>query len=493
MAASGFGPDSERKFGRLKNRTSMNAHAISTVRSWSPFGARTSLAKIAGQIGLISILCLSILAPAIPVTSDFSLKIEQPMTVAIVVIYGVLLLSGLVRPIRLNGMYAVATLMAFSIALSMWYGSQVLGHNLILRDYFEIPKMFLLATYFTIGYEAELSEEGLQRMLNFLSLSLLLICIYGWGQFFDFSFTYKMNPYYAGSARHELGLEHYHRVYSTMGNPNVLGQIMSWCLVLYTMAFLFKVGSKVRNVGTAFLCLITSVMTGSRYSLLCSILGFVLIVVAAGSALRRRASQLLLVLFVLLPLFVWTFMTVEMQHQSTFERFAALKHPMEVDSLQERFNKVWIEATFYFEKSPILGNGPAKRLFLDMYDDCEYLGILKRYGIFGFLPYSAFFLFPLYLLWRGMRSVRGRAGPVLEEIFPLSSLATRFGFAMVLMAIFMNIGMTTLYGDALQGFTFLWFGLSVRCARTVTEASARISPAPATARPRGFFGRERLR
>lgn len=447
----------------------MNATAVTTIQAWSP--PRVRFAQIASEIGLVSIICLSILAPAIPITSWFSVKIEQPLTIAIIGIYGFFLLVGMARPIRLNGMFLIGLLMSFSVCISIWYGSQVLEHNLITRDYFEIPKMLLLVVYFTIGYEADLSEEALQRLLNFLSVALVLICIYGWGQFFDLGFSYKLNPYYAGSTMHELGLEHHHRVYSTMGNPNVLGQILSWCLVLYTMAFLFNVGSKFRNLGTAFICLMTSVMTASRYSLLCSVFGFVLIMAVAGSALRRRAWQLLLILFVLVPLFVGTFLQIELQHRSTFERFNALKHPMEVDSLQERFNKVWVEGAYYFAKSPILGNGPAKSLFLDVYDDCEYLAILKKYGIVGFMPYLAFFFFPLYLIWRGLKAVRGRAGPIIEQYLPLSSLLTRFGFAMLVMAIVMNIGMTTLYGDALQGFTFVWFGLAASSATKAADAS----------------------
>ncbi len=470
----------------------MSVNAIPTFRAWAPPRSRGWIPEFAAQVGVTSIICLSILFPAIPLTSELSLKIEQLLAVVIVGVYGWLLLAGIVRPIRLNAMFLIAALFAFSISLSMWYGSQVLGHNLIFRDYFEPPKMFLIALYFTISYEAELSEASLQRLLNFLSIAVVLIAVYGWGQFFDLGFTYKLNPYFSGGLHHELGLEHHHRVYATMGNPNVLGEVLSWCLVLYTMAFLFKVGSPFRNAGTAFLCLLTSVMTASRYSLLASVFGFALVILTSAGALRRRATQLLVILFVLLPLFTWTFLTVELKNRSTFERFSALKHPMEVDSLQERFNKVWIEGVFYFEKSPLLGNGPAKGLFLDSYDDSEYLAILKRYGILGLMPYLAFFLFPLFLLWRGLRAILGRAGPLLEQRLPLSSLIARFGFAMALMAIVMNVGMSTFTSDTLQGFTFLWFGLACRCAKTVSDASASLSPALPIAKPWASFARARF-
>ncbi|MGO9589663.1 MAG: hypothetical protein ACLP3K_06415 [Candidatus Acidiferrales bacterium] len=470
----------------------MNANAIPTFRAWVPPRSRGWIPEFAAQVGLFSIICLSILFPAIPVSSGLSLKIEQPLAIVIIGVYGWLLLAGIVRPIRLNAMFLIAALFAFSISLSMWYGSQVLGHNLIFRDYFEPPKMFLIALYFTIGYEAELSEASLQRLLNFLSVAVVLIAVYGWGQFFDLGFAYKLNPYFSGGLHHELGLELHHRVYSTMGNPNVLGEVLSWFLVLYTMAFLFKVGSPFRNAGTAFLCLLTSVMTASRYCLLASLFGFAMVILTSAGALRRRATQLFLLLFVLLPLFTWTFLTVELKNQSTFERFNALKHPMEVDSLQERFNKVWLEAAFYFEKSPFLGNGPAKGLFLDSYDDSEYLAILKRYGVLGFMPYLAFLLLPLFLCGRGLKAIHGRAGPILEERLPLSSLMARFGFSMVVMAIFMNIGMSTFTSDTLQGFTFLWFGLACRCAKTVSDASANLSPALAYTKPRALLTRGRL-
>jgi len=424
------------------------------------------------QIAVISILFLSITFPGIPVTPTLSTKVEPVLLPIIVGMYGWFLLAGLTKRVRINGLFVVGLIYSFCVSLSMWYGSTILGHALVLSDFFELPKLWLPVAYFTLTYEAELSEASLRRLLNFMAVAVVFVCLYGWAQFLDLGFSYKLNAYYTGGIHHDVALEHGHRAYSTMGNPNILGQLLSWMLATYVLAFLFKIGSRLRNLVVAFLCLAGVVMTGSRYALIMSLLGLALILVVATGAIRRRAAQFALLVFVLVPLGAWTFVTIELKQRSTTERFDALKHPLEVDSLRERLDKVWLEAEFYYRLSPWVGHGPAKAIFMDVWDDSEYLGTLKRYGSVGFIPYLAYYVFPLFLIWRGIRAARQRAGPLLEDRIPATFMIMRAGFAMVVMAMVMNIGMSTFYCEPLQGFLWLWLGLAARSAKTIADASA---------------------
>src|SRR5262249_15841406 len=145
--------------------------------------------------------------------------------------------------------------------------------------------------FFTIAYEADLSELSLRRLLAFFSFSILLVCFYAWGQFFGLGFAYKLNPYYSMGGHIDVALEYARRVYATIGNPNVLGSLMTWAVVLFLLAALFRVGNQLRNIGIAAACLITLVMTGSRYGLLSIGLGFLLILLLVATTRRQRLTR----------------------------------------------------------------------------------------------------------------------------------------------------------------------------------------------------------
>ena len=278
-----------------------------------------------------------------------------------------------------------------------------------------------------------------------------------------------MNDYYTAGEHVDKALKLHHRVYSTMGNPNLLAQFAGWNLVGFTMAFLYNVGSKFRNLGVVFACLVTLVIASSRYGLLAAILGFVLILMTTTPNRRRRVAQIGL-LVLLLPIFAWIFASFEMKNQSIAERFGELKHPTEIGSLRDRVDKLWLEAGDYITKSPILGHGPAKEIFTGVYTDSEYLNILKEFGIVGFMPYIALYLFPLYLMWKGLQAGQ-RAGPLLENRFAATHLILCWGFVMVVTSLFMNIGEFTYFNDMLQGYLWMWFGLGAGAAKTIVDAT----------------------
>ncbi|MGA8220497.1 MAG: O-antigen ligase family protein [Candidatus Acidiferrales bacterium] len=448
----------------------MSLATAQPIRSYPP-QARTPLPKRLGELCVISLLFLSITCPPIPVTSELSIKVEHVLVLFIVAVYGWLLLAGLAKMFRFNGFFIVGAIYTVAVSISIWYGSAILNHSSLLRDYYEIPKLWLPIAFFTLAYESELSEASLRRLLKYIAAAVLLVCLYGWAQFLNLGFTHTLNTYYSGGAHHDRSLEILRRVYSTMGNPNVLGELMAWMLMVYIMAFLFKVGNRFLNVAVALSCLATIVMTASRYALLMALLAFGLILALATTALKKRAAQIALLVLILVPIFVATFLAIELKNQSTMQRFDALKHPLEVESLRERMDKIWVEAVYYYELSPWVGHGPAKALFIDVWDDCEYLGILKRYGTVGFFPYIAYYLFPMFLIWKGLRAAHQRAGPLMEDRIPATYMAMRMGFAMTVMALVMNIGMSTFSNDELQAFLWLWLGLAARAAQTVVEAS----------------------
>jgi O-antigen ligase len=139
-------------------------------------------------------------------------------------------------------------------------------------------------------------------------------------------------------------------------------------------------------------------------------------------------------------------------------QLSSMKRPLETDSLRARLDDLWKDAGSEFVESPFVGHGPAKKAYTDIITDSEYLDVLKEFGIIGFSIYLAYYLFPLYLLSKGLRSAK-HAGHRLEERTPAQMLTVRLAFIMIVTAMVMNIGETTFYSQVLQGFLWIWMGI----------------------------------
>ena len=440
----------------------MSAGALSAVRlDMQP--RRASIAQTVAQVGIVTLVCASILAPAITLTESLPwVKAEQALLPVVFLGYGWMLLSGSAQLIRFNRMFIVGAIFSLSIILSIWYGGEILHHEVLLRDYYEIPKAWLPVVFFTIALEANLSESGLRRLLDWFAGAVLIICIYAWAQFANVGFTYWLNTFYSGGTHIDIGLLNHGRVYSTMGNANVLGQLMTWSIVAFTLALLFAIGSRLRNIVLLFACLVTLGMTGSRYGLITTAIGVALIFVLPSGTGRRRVAQLSLFLL-FLPGFVWAFNTAVQRNEGNAQRLASLRHPLEVDSLRARLDYLWRDAADDFLSSPVFGYGPAKIFYTGVFTDSEYLDVLKEFGLIGFPPYIAYYLVPMFLLWRGLRAAK-RAGSASDEQYAATRLTLRLAFLMAVTALLMNIGESTFYNQLLQAFLWMWFGLGVNAA-----------------------------
>jgi O-antigen ligase len=453
----------------------INNTAVFTARGFvTDLGSSgTRLRESLAQIAVISPMVLSIASPPAIMwdPNSFYLKWEVAVLPVIFLIYAWLFLTGFVRGIQFNGMFAVGALYSIAVALSIWYGSVLLGQTVVLRDFYEFPKLWLPVAFFTLAYEAHLSEVALRKLVGFFAAALTVVCIYAWGQWEGLGFASWLDTIYVAPEHTQRALGYAKRVYSTMGNPNLLGMLMTWSISAFLLAAMLRVGRQTRNIGMLIICLATLAMTGSRYSLLTAGLAILLAVASCFASPRPRFSRLLLPL-ALLPLFASATLLVSNTNRRTLERFETLRAPGETDSFRARADQLWLDALDSFSQSPILGRGPAKTLFEGIVTDSEYLDVLKKFGLLGFISYLAYFVFPLFLIWRGMRAAR-RARQDLEERIPATFLVLRLGFVMVLTALVMNIGMSTFYNAILQGFLFLWMGLAASAARSIADTSLK--------------------
>jgi len=422
------------------------------------------------QACIILLVCISVTAPPIVISSALPFfKAEVLLVPLVAAIYLWLFLTGVARPIGFNGMFVIGFLYFACNAFSIWYGAAILGHPVLLRDLYELPKVWLPVAFFTIAFEAPLSESAIRRLISFFSVSILLVCVYAGSQFFGLGFTYKLNPYYSMGGHIDVALEYARRVYATVGNPNVLGALMIFCVVLYVLGAFFRVGSPLRNIFVALSCLATLVMTGSRSGVLNIIVALLLILAVAATPGRHRIARVAFFLL-FLPALVWIFAAVAASNRETLERYETLKKPLEIDSLRQRLDGGWEQGWSDFKSSPMFGHGPGKA-FLNPHArfeageqviDSEYLSVLREKGSVGFLVFLAYYLYPIYLIRRGRKAAQ--VSELLTEQMPAHVVCVNAGFIMGALALIMNVGMSTFYTPFLQGFLWLWFGIAAGCA-----------------------------
>jgi O-antigen ligase len=427
---------------------------------------RVDLGRRFLRFATILLITISILAPVVRLSADFWLKLELVLLPFVLLGYTLLLLAGLARPIHLNRMLLVAPIFCVCILLSIFYGTKVINHPLFARDFFEIAKAIIPALFFTLAYEADLSERSIRNLASVLSLAVVPICLYAYGQWLNLGFTAFLQPYYSGGLHDDGGLAHYRRVYSTLSNPNFLAILMTWMIAWFTIAALFRVGNRIWNLMLLFACLATLAMTGSRYGLIDTVLALLLIFLLPSpteSARKWRTMTLLAAI----PLLLGAILIVSQSNQATLERVLKLQNPLQENSLRLRLDGLWKDAGDKFFESPIVGHGPAKIIFGDIVTDSEYLDILKEFGLLGFIPYLCYFLVPLAMIWKGLRLVN-RVGPMLEQEWSATYWALCLSFIFILTALVMNIGMSTYYNPSLLAFLWMWMGIGSSCARRLS-------------------------
>jgi hypothetical protein len=417
------------------------------------------------HLAVISLICISVTAPSILIAQALPyFRVEQLLLPLVFAIYAWLLLAGIARPVRFNGMFIIGLFYCACNAVSIWYGADIMGHTVILRDFYELPKVWLPVVFFTLTYEAALSEASLRRLIVSFSFAILPVCFYAWAQFTDLGFTHRLNSFYSTGGHIDQALQYANRVYATMGNPNVLGQLMTWSVLLFLLAAIFHVGSRSWNLLVASACLITLSMTGSRFGLLTVSIGILFLFLLVSSS-RRRGLARMAFLFLLIPVLAWTYQTVATSNRRTLERYQTLSNPLKIDSLRQRLDDVWQDEWRDFTQSPFVGHGPAKSFYTQGFADSEYLGVLREKGLIGMVVFLGYYLYPLFLIQKGERAAR-RFGGSLEEQTPATVLSIHFGLIVVVLALIMNLGMSTFYSPFLQGFLWMWLGIGARSAET---------------------------
>jgi hypothetical protein len=105
------------------------------------------------------------------------------------------------------------------------------------------------------------------------------------------------------------------------------------------------------------------------------------------------------------------------------------------------------------------------------------LGVLKERGLVGLVVYLGYYFYPIYLLLKGERALRAKSGTILSELAPGAVLTIHFALIAGILALVMNIAMSTFYSPFLQAFLWLWLGIGARSAMHVRDLADSLGEA----------------
>ena len=341
------------------------------------------------------IIFSTVLLPDIRIKGLPSFRIEQFLiSILFIIVLYVLSIDNDFRIMMPKFMFVQIGL-SFFILLSMLVGS-LKGIDIILRDFFELYKIFIYVGVYAITLSCIKSNEDRISIIKCMIVCILLSVVIAVQQYFDlFSLNEKYVRWLAPTQYHTL-VDNYPnpRVIGMTSNPNEyavmlgIGCLLSWSLLVQTI--------RTRFFMCFLLCSIGLILTGSRSGMIFVIVCvFLFNILYLYDLLRKRELKVfnhmvstifkfalfVLTLFLLLP------------QTMTWRLKAGLNIGMDT-SFQARLSN-WDEHISYFKMSPMFGLGPAKSIVFENFVDNEWLLFLRRYGIVGTLYLIFMFFVPV--------------------------------------------------------------------------------------------------
>lgn len=275
-----------------------------------------------------------------------------------------------------------------SCLLSMVHGLLILGIVLDGRDLFEVLKPILYFMFFALAASGSDSVSQYVRFLRNAILILSVAAVLAVIQYFNPGVVSPILELWAPPERIELYT--LSRATSTMGNPNDLGYLMTVGFALVLFVHRHHVLPRLWSWLILLLHLVAVLAAGSRTAMFCTaaVVGVFLV-----SRLRHGFKNLAYVSMVVVATGIVFQQLAQMEvFGETASRVTTLTN-FEEDSAWVPRVEAALAALPAIKENWLVGHGPAKRdSSIDANIDNEYIFILYRYGVLGFITIGGFVL-----------------------------------------------------------------------------------------------------
>jgi len=331
--------------------------------------------------------------------------------------------------------------------ISTLYGILELGVTSGFKDIVEIIRVAqygLLA--YTIGHFT-IDKNRLYEVIYIIIAFFALCSLIGFFQYFGILGLDRITaPLYFEGSIHDVHV----RMMGTFVNPNTFGTFMTFGTLIATGMFLYetKTSRRALLLLTIVLLFTTVVLTLSRTAFVAVAMGM-LSLIPLYSYIRGYNFFNFLVIFAALLVLIIVILFVM---RDSLARYKTLLTFMEDKSWQMRL-AAWYINLKVFLHSPYLGWGIGFHQFSSTVDS-EYILVLRRYGIIGFLAYLHFYILPFIHAFKSLK------GYSLQSVFNVIFLSCIIAF------VISNIANPLFHSMQLMNFWSAFLGLAYAVNRS---------------------------
>ncbi len=282
------------------------------------------------------------------------------------------------------------------ICVSIFYSHIFLNVPTGFRDYFEVIKIIKLGLILVIVYNLEIEKPSFMLFLHLLLACITISAIIGFLEYYSiFSFDKMVAPLFANTQLDAVNL----RMLGTYGNPNSFGATLTIGCLTAGILFLFSRKILMRIYYLIALGILTwgLVLTGSRTAVVTLAATLFLLLLVNRKRLHLSWFAIITTVLFVLAIFVTA---LHFLSPKIVTRYQSGVNLTEDQSFLMRL-LVWKYNLMAFLNSPVLGWGPAKYVMSTLVDN-EYILMLRRYGVLGFIPYISIYLIPLLYSYKAL-------------------------------------------------------------------------------------------
>ena len=278
-------------------------------------------------------------------------------------------------------------------------------------------------------------DDKLSIIINVLFIIYFIVFLFAILQFFNlFNISYTVGKFFSPEYHLASAMGMHKRVTSVAGGPNSLGALCSTGnLFFLSMLFNSKKDNKkiILLFFGYFITLITIFLTSSRTSVF-SIL-FVSFVFFIFTKIKIRYKIIFSVLIIIVFFLILPNLTY-------FNRITEKSYIIKLNSFVNRI-RMWREAFVDIKRSPIFGNGIAKKSMRTWVDNA-YVLFLRRIGIFGMMFWILFYLSPLFSIKSKYKDISWYISMVILFVSLFNITANHFSDIKLIDSYLLLIGMS---------------------------------------------------
>ncbi len=326
------------------------------------------------------LLLITFLAPPIEISS--SVPVIRPEQFLFLLVFPLIIYfrnDGVKAPVR-PLVIAFSLFIAYQL-FTVFFGAFVKGITIGYKDFAEILRVtqYILSAFLIANLT--ISDRDYLKIMYVIAGLFTVSAVIGLCQYYSILGLDTLTaPYYSEGRLWSVNI----RMFGTFINPNTYGTFLSIGLVFGVGLMVFSKTLFRKVLFFAFFLLLfwALILTESRTALITLFLGLITFFLAYSYFIQKNLFRALLPLVAFTVLFLILFLLLR---SDLVTRFSALLNVMEDESWQIRLFAWYVNFQVFLD-SWLFGYGPSLHQFTPTVDN-EYLLILRRYGILGFLIY----------------------------------------------------------------------------------------------------------